>query len=149
MRHAGSSSWWNQEHSAFWKSPQRAPAVADEDWHEVYSILYRVQKNDLVDTWVNEEANSIIARLNAGDLRKVWGQDADAGQVLLGPREFVAALKNPAEGDWPPVRTNGIPLIDPGAESSSKSCQIRPPVSRPGLSGASATRFSTGNVQSS
>ena len=103
---------WNQD-TAFWKSPQRAPAIADDDWEEVYSILYRAQKNDLADTWVKEEADSIVARANAGEIRKVWGQDADAGQVLLGPREFVVPLKNIVEGDWPPVRTNGIPLIDP------------------------------------
>src|SRR5205085_1281736 len=103
---------WDQD-TAFWNSPQRAPALAEADWQELYSILYRVQTNDLAGTWVQEEADSVVARENAGEIRKVWNQDADAGQVLLGPREFVVPLKNPAEGDWPPVRKNGVPLIDP------------------------------------
>ena len=102
---------WKQD-TAFWNDPQRAPALEDGDWQEVYSILYRVQKNDLAPAWVGEEAASVVAR-SPGEIRKVWGQDADAGQVLLGPREFIVPLKNPIERDWPPIRSNGIPLIDP------------------------------------
>lgn len=53
---------WNQD-TAFWNSPQRAPALTDDDWQELYSILYRAQKNDLAETWVQEEADSVVARV--------------------------------------------------------------------------------------
>ncbi len=99
--------------NAFWKTPDRAPAVADDEWNEVDSILLRVQKNDLAGVWMKEESDSVVARATAGEIQKVWAQDADAGQGLLGQREFWDALKNPFEGDWPPVRSNGVPLIDP------------------------------------
>src|SRR5260221_87721 len=103
---------WEKDIS-FWKVPDRAPSVTDEEWDELYSTILRIEKNELLSAWIKEEADSVVARASRGEIQKVWIQDPDAGQVLLGPREFWKTTRNPILGKWPPERSNGIPLIDP------------------------------------
>ena len=103
---------WEKD-SAFWKDVNRSPKLTDEEWEALYSILLRVQKNELSQFWIQEEVDSVLLRVQSHELGKVWMQDDDAAQVLLGQREFWKALRKPVEGDWPPVRSTGIPLLDP------------------------------------
>ena len=104
---------WEKD-AAFWQAPTRAPRVAPEEWEEVYSILLAVRKREARAFWIQEEVDSVLQRAQANELERTWVQNADASQALLGPREFWPPLRIPAEGDWPPIRSAGQPLIDPG-----------------------------------
>jgi hypothetical protein len=98
---------------AFWKDVNRYPRVEEAEWPEVFSILLKAQKVTLRDFWISEENESVLLRVAAGEITKVWSDDTQASQLLLGPMEFWAAIRKPTEGDWPPNRLQGVPLIDP------------------------------------
>lgn len=102
-----------EKYNAFWKDTERAQRLTHDEWDEVYSIILRAQKNEHGKFWIKEEVESAIMRVTAKELRKVWIQDDDASQVLLGQREFWKPQRKPVEGEWPPIRAEGIPLIDP------------------------------------
>lgn len=70
----------------------RNEKVSDEEWREVYSILTQAVKVKKFDAWRIEE---------------------QADGVRLGLEEFWFSLREPTEGDWPPVFKKGQPLIDP------------------------------------
>ena len=74
-----------------WESDTRSEKVKDDEWQEVYSILVQAQKVKLFATWRKEES--------------------DAG-VQLDPQNFWISLRQPQEGDWPPVPIS-TPSIDP------------------------------------
>lgn len=76
--------------------PQAEPVTA-EQWREVYSILVQAQKRALYLEWANEE--------------KQQG-------IMLGPKQFWISLREPVEGDWPPLPLEhplpvAYPLVDP------------------------------------
>jgi len=105
---------WEKDNQ-FWKTPARAAKLTDDEWSEIHSILLRAEKTSLQALWMREEVEAVIKRASGpgAELRKVWTQDEDAGQVLLGQRELWTPLRRPVEGNWPPIRVAGIPLIDP------------------------------------
>ena len=103
---------WGKD-AAFWKNVNRAVKVEEAEWSEVFSLLLKSLKNALINFWITEENDSVLARVQDGELIKTWTNDNQASQDLLGWREFWTPLRKPLEGDWPPTRTQGLPLIDP------------------------------------
>ncbi len=73
-----------------WESDTRSDKVQDEEWRELFSILIQAQKIKLFATWRHEES--------------------DAG-IQLDPQTFWTSLRQPQEGDWPPISQQ--PFIDP------------------------------------
>lgn len=80
----------DKEHA---NAPQAEP-VSKEEWREVYNILAQAVKYNFHQAWSNEE---------------------NGKGLYLGPNDFWAALKEPAQGAWPPGLSPEIPLIDPEA----------------------------------
>lgn len=68
----------------------RNEPVSDEEWREVYSILTQAQKIQKFAEWRIEE---------------------QAASIRLGTEDFWISLREPQEGDWPPIAAQ--PLIDP------------------------------------
>jgi len=78
--------------SIAWESDSRNENVQDDEWREVYSILVQAQKVKLFPDWLAEE---------------------QAANILFGPKEFWISLREPNEGDWPPILSTQRPMIDP------------------------------------
>jgi hypothetical protein len=74
------------------QSDTRNPKVSEEEWREVYAILTQATKVKHFAAWRTQEQG--------------------AG-IHLGLEEFWGSLREPQEGDWPPIRVAGQPLIDP------------------------------------
>jgi hypothetical protein len=68
----------------------RNPRVEDAEWAEAFSILAQARKSSFYPTWIAEETG-----------------------LLFGPEEFWISLREPAQGDWPPLISTEQPLIDP------------------------------------
>ncbi len=66
--------------------------VTNEEWQDVYSILIQSQKQAMYGEWINEETQN---------------------GIQLGPKLFWKSLREPVEGDWPPVPFDDFPRIDP------------------------------------
>jgi hypothetical protein len=66
--------------------------VMEEEWLEVYSILAQAQKERLLSAWRDEE---------------------NALGVSLDSEDFWLSLREPQEGDFPPLLSERRPLIDP------------------------------------
>ncbi|OWY64947.1 hypothetical protein B7486_44575 [cyanobacterium TDX16] len=77
-----------------WQSNSRNEKVTDEEWREVYSILLQAQKVKFF---------------------AIWRDDEQQNGIRFGLEEFWLSLRQPQEGDWPPVISpqNPPPLIDP------------------------------------
>jgi hypothetical protein len=75
----------------------RNQAVSDAEWSDLYSILTQCIKRSQFPQWRNEEAGA---------------------NVELDPREFWISIAEPAESDWPPLLTPGVPLIDPDIQTA-------------------------------
>ena len=75
-----------------WETDLRSEPVKDDEWREVYSILIQAQKVKLFADWRKEES--------------------DAG-IQFDPQTFWISLRQPLEGEWPPLRSAQLPLIDP------------------------------------
>ena len=75
-----------------WESDTRNDTVKDDEWREVYSILVQAQKVKLFATWRKEES--------------------DAG-IQFDSQTFWLSLRQPPEGEWPPILSVQLPLIDP------------------------------------
>ncbi len=75
-----------------WESDTRNDTVKDDEWREVYSILVQAQKVKLSATWRKEER--------------------DAG-VQLDPQTFWMSRRQPQDGEWPPILSAQLPLLDP------------------------------------
>lgn len=73
-----------------WWSDYRNEEVKDDEWRELYSILVQAQKARLFPGWITEEK---MARIH------------------FDPNEFWFSLREPKEGDWPPITPQ--PYIDP------------------------------------
>jgi hypothetical protein len=73
-----------------WESDPKSEMVQPEEWSDLFSILVRAQKERFFPAWIQEEV-----------------------AMRLGPEDFWRAQREPREGDWPPVRAVGQPLIDP------------------------------------
>lgn len=80
-----------------WHDDQSNEPVSDSEWREVDSILVRAQKERLFSFWRFEE-------------RPSGHQQFDP---LFGPEHFWISVREPEQGDWPPVIPPGHPLIDP------------------------------------
>lgn len=76
-------------HHALGKS---APPVAADEWSDLVGIVAQVRKTALFAEWRKDEQNNGIA---------------------LGPNQFWLSLREPLEGEWPPLEA-GVP-IDEGA----------------------------------
>jgi hypothetical protein len=74
---------------AYEKDP-RKEAVQDDEWSEFYSILVQIQKAKVYDTWRDEEKD-----------------------IQFVPTDFWISLREPTEGNWPPVIDDTQPYIDP------------------------------------
>ena len=70
----------------------RNDAVKDDEWREVYSILAQARKIKLFATWREEES---------------------AANIQLDPKTFWVSLRQAQEGEWPPILSAQLPLIDP------------------------------------
>jgi Tc toxin complex TcA C-terminal TcB-binding domain len=75
-----------------WESDTRNDTVKDDEWREVYSILVQAQKVKLFAAWRKEES--------------------DAG-IQFDSQTFWLSLRQPQEGEWPPILSTKLPLIDP------------------------------------
>ena len=75
-----------------WESDTRNDTVKDDEWREVYSILVQAQKVKLSATWRKEER--------------------DTG-VQLDPQTFWMSRRQPQDGEWPPILSAQLPLLDP------------------------------------
>lgn len=75
-----------------WESDTRNDTVKNDEWREVYSILVQAQKVKLFATWRKEES--------------------DAG-IQFDSQTFWLSLRQPQEGEWPPIISVQLPLIDP------------------------------------
>ncbi|MBD2337369.1 hypothetical protein H6G64_10245 [Calothrix sp. FACHB-156] len=75
----------------------RNEKVSDEEWQEAYSILTQAQKVGKFAEWRIEE-------------QRIEEQEVS---VQLGMEDFWLSLREPKEGDWPPVSEPNQPLIDP------------------------------------
>ena len=73
-------------------SDPRNEKVTTAEWSEVYSILAQATKAKRLDVWRAEEKS--------------------AG-IILGNEEFWFSVRDPLEGDWPPLPLPDQPLIDP------------------------------------
>ena len=73
-------------------SDSRNEKVSAAEWSEVYSILAQATKEKRFAAWRTEEKG--------------------AG-IMLGLEEFWFSVREPQEGDWPPVPVADQPLIDP------------------------------------
>jgi len=103
---------WDKD-AQFWRTPQRAPKVDESEWTEVFAILLKVVKTELSVFWINEEIACAESRAQTNQIRRVWLNSQDASQALFGPREFWQSIGSSTDGEWPPIRVAGIPLIDP------------------------------------
>lgn len=103
---------WDKD-AQFWRTPQRAPKVDESEWPEVFAILLKVVKTELSVFWINEEIACAESRAQTNQIRRVWLNPQDASQTLFGPREFWQSIGSSTDGEWPPIRVAGIPLIDP------------------------------------
>jgi hypothetical protein len=103
---------WDKD-SAFWEAPTRSPRLTPGEWGEVVSILVGVRKHEAAQVWIEEEIDSTVQRAQANELPRTWVDDDDSSQALLGPRELWRPRRGAAEGEWPPQRLAGQPLIDP------------------------------------
>jgi hypothetical protein len=74
-------------------------SVSAEEWREVDAILVQVQKERLFPDWCREEDPNPPA--------------GSPKVVLFSPKNFWISLREPQEGDWPPVLPPGQPMIDP------------------------------------
>jgi hypothetical protein len=75
-----------------WESDTRSDTVKDDEWREVYSILVQAQKVKLFATWRKEES---------------------AVGIQFDSQTFWLSLRQPQEGEWPPILSTKLPLIDP------------------------------------
>jgi len=73
-------------------SDSRNEKASAAEWSEVYSILAQAAKAKQFEAWRTEEKN--------------------AG-ILLGLEEFWFSVREPQEGDWPPLPVADQPLVDP------------------------------------
>lgn len=70
----------------------RNPRLDDAEWTEAIAILVQALKQLFYARWLTEESDK---------------------NIEFGADEFWIALREPAEGDWPPTQAAGAPLIDP------------------------------------
>jgi hypothetical protein len=75
----------------------RNPRVEEAEWTEAISILVQARKSKFYSTWRDEEQTN----------------EEQTNQVFFGPEEFWISLREPVEGDWPPLISPSQPLIDP------------------------------------
>jgi hypothetical protein len=70
----------------------RNEKVTNAEWQELYSILAQAQKETVFPLWIAEE---------------------EAQKIVLGYGQFWLSVREPSEGDWPPLLPTGRPMIDP------------------------------------
>src|SRR5207249_10986495 len=79
------------KHEAWREDKKRSPALNEDEWQEVISILVQAQKSAWAEEWIEEEQG-----------------------LLLGPWDFWISLREPKEGKWPPEPVeDDTPRIDP------------------------------------
>jgi len=77
------------------------PAVTEDEWQEVISILAQAQKTFWFnEKWIQEESTAAL----------VFGPN----EFWFGPKEFWMSEREPKEDEWPPTAPGtGVPRIDP------------------------------------
>ncbi len=80
------------------ENDSRYDGLTDEEWREVFSILTQATKAAFYGYWIQEEQEHL---------------ETQAPNVRLGPADFWFSLREPVEGDWPPLLVGSRPLIDP------------------------------------
>ncbi|GEM_PF-3323081 len=73
-------------------SDSRNEKVREEEWQEAYAMLTQAQKTACLPAWIAEEQTR---------------------QIFFGPQSLWISLREPKEGQWPPVVAPGHPFIDP------------------------------------
>lgn len=74
--------------------PSHYPAVSEDEWQEVFSILAQTQKA----FWFG----------------KGWIKEETLATLVFGPKDFWMSEREPKEGDWPPQSPGKeVPRIDP------------------------------------
>ncbi|MCK5218431.1 hypothetical protein KAR10_02840, partial [bacterium] len=84
---------WEKEQR--WEANAVNESLTEDEWRELISILVQVRKVELFPVWWQEEID--------------W--QADPNNAALGPEQFWVSAREPAEGDWPPIKDH--PFIDP------------------------------------
>jgi len=78
--------------TAAWLADARSQEVTASEQREALSILVQSRKRLLFEAWRAEE---------------------EANGIDFGMNEFWISIREPVEGDWPPVTAGNVPLIDP------------------------------------
>ncbi len=99
-----------RDKDTFAESDPRYDGLTSEEWQEVYSILTQATKVAFYTTWRQEEQ----------------GDPNQAPKVRLGPADFWFSLREPVEGDWPPLLLGSRPLIDPERVSDVDLAKVIP-----------------------